>query len=54
MNRAYDFRAEKVSNDQKSAYDIKGCENTSCMRKDSYQVKYVNSGHFWVPEHQVY
>ena len=54
MNRADDFGAEKVNNDQMSAHDIKGRKNTSCMREDPHQVKHVNSGHFWAPEHQTH
>lgn len=54
MNRADDFGAEKVNNDQMSSHEAKGRKNASCMRRDPHQVKHVNSGHFWAPEHQAH
>ena len=54
MNRADDYGTEKVNNDQMSSHEVKGGKNTSCMCQDPHQVKHVNSGQFWAPEHQTY
>ena len=52
MSRGEDWGAEKVSNDQMSSHDAQGRKNTSCTRPDPHQIKPVNSGHFWSPQHQ--
>ena len=49
MNRADDFGAEPLRNDQMSSHDVKGRKSQSCMRQDPHQIKHVNSGHFCSP-----
>ena len=36
MNRADNFGAELMRNDQMSSHGIKGCKNQSCMRQDRH------------------
>ena len=54
MNRGDEFDADSTSNDQMSSHEVKGRQNTCYMRPDPYQMKHVNSGHFWLPDYQPY
>ena len=54
MNRADDFGAELLRNDQRSSHDVKGRKNQSHMRQDPHQIKHVNSGHFFSPQFETH